>query len=87
MKTDKEIKLYTLSTCVHCARARQYFRDRDIAVECVDVDLAEGEARRRLIEEVRRLNHACTFPTICIGDCVIAGFNEGKINEALEMRT
>jgi len=86
MGAKDKIKLYTLSTCSHCMKAKQYFKDRNIAAECVDVDLATGEERKRLIEEVKKLNPECSFPTICIGDCVIAGFDEEKIRKTLETK-
>jgi glutaredoxin-like protein NrdH len=87
MQTNEKIKLYTLSTCSHCIKAKQFFKDKGIETDCVDVDLATGEERQRLIAEVKKLNPECTFPTICIGDCVIAGFDEGKVLKALEAKS
>jgi glutaredoxin-like protein NrdH len=84
MPSGEKIKLYTLSTCVHCMRAKKFFQDQGLETSCVDVDLISGPERQRLIEEVRKLNPECTFPTICIGDCVIAGFNEEKLRKILE---
>jgi glutaredoxin-like protein NrdH len=85
MRNGEKIRLYTLSTCSHCIKAKQFFRDKGIETDCVDVDLATGEERQRLIDEVRKLNPECTFPTICIGDYIIAGFDEEKIRKALSM--
>jgi glutaredoxin-like protein NrdH len=85
VEKGKKIMLYTLSTCAHCIKAKQFFREKGIDTDCVDVDLTTGEERQRFIDEVKKLNPACTFPTICIGDCIIAGFDERKILEALEM--
>ncbi len=79
------IKLYTLSTCSHCNRTKHFFRDCGIAVEFTDVDLLSGADRERIIEEVKKLNPDCSFPTICIGDTVIVGFNEEKLRKALNL--
>jgi glutaredoxin len=49
----------------------------------VDVDLLQGEERSRMIEEVKKYNPNCSFPTILIGDKVIVGHKEGEIKEAL----
>lgn len=85
MAPTKKIKimLYTLSTCSHCMRTKKFFRDNGIEVEFTDVDLLEGEERQRVMDEVRKLNPECTFPTICIGDTVVVGFNEERIRKAL----
>ncbi len=80
-----KIKLYTLSTCSHCSRAKRFFKDCGIDVEFTDVDLLAGAERTAVIEEVRKLNPDCSFPTICIGDAVIVGFNEEKLKKALDI--
>jgi len=85
MALKRPIKLYTLSTCSHCNRTKRFFRDNGIEMEFVDVDLLSGAERERVMEEVRRLNPDCSFPTICIGDTVIVGFNEEKLNEVLQL--
>jgi len=36
-----------------------------------------------VLDEIRKYNPACSFPTILIGDTVIIGFNESAIREAL----
>jgi len=47
------------------------------------VDTLQGEERQAMIEEVKRYNPNCTFPTILIGDKVIVGFRKDEIEEAL----
>ncbi len=54
-----------------------------IQYEFVDVDLLEGEERKAIIEDIKKLNPRCSFPTIIIGEEVIVGFKETKIKEAL----
>jgi glutaredoxin len=49
----------------------------------VDVDLLEGEERKAILEDVKKINPKCSFPTIIIGDKVIVGFKESEIREAL----
>ena len=79
----KKIKLYTLSTCSHCLRSKKFFNDEGIEVEITDVDLLTGDERQKVMDEVRKLNPECTFPTICIDDKVVIGFNEERIRKAL----
>ena len=80
------IKLYTLSTCSHCMRTKRFFKENGIDTETVDVDLLTGEERERIMDEVRKLNPDCSFPTICIDDNVIVGFNEDKLRKALGIK-
>lgn len=81
----RKIKLYTLSTCSHCNRTKRFFKDNGIEMEFQDVDLLAGEERERAMDEVRKLNPACTFPTICIDEIIIIGFNEEKLRNALNL--
>ena len=84
MTTREKIRLFTLSTCSHCIKTKKFFKDQGIEVEFTDVDLLEGNEREKVMNEVRKLNPECTFPTICIGDHVVVGFNEDRIRKALE---
>ncbi len=84
-RANKKIKLYTLSTCSHCARTKRFFNDNGIDMEFVDVDLLSGSEREQIMNEVRKLNPDCSFPTICIGDEVVVGFNEEKLKKALDL--
>jgi glutaredoxin len=36
-----------------------------------------------MVEEVKKVNERCSFPTIIIGDKVIVGYKEKDIKEAL----
>ena len=83
MSPEKQVKLYTLSTCSHCKATKKFLGDCNVQYDFVDVDLLMGEERGAVLKEIRRLNPLCSFPTITIGDQVIVGFKEEKIREAL----
>ncbi len=83
VKKHPKIKLYTLSTCSHCLRTKKFFKDNGIEADFTDVDLLSGAEREKVMDEVRKLNPECTFPTICIDDDVLIGFNEEHIRKAL----
>lgn len=78
-----KIKIYTLSTCSHCKATKKFLNDNSITFDFVDVDLLQGGARQKMLEEVVQYNPDRSFPTILIGDIVIIGFNEKAIREAL----
>jgi glutaredoxin len=79
------VKIYTLSTCGHCKAAKRFLDTCKVHYEFTDVDLLTGDERQAIIEEVKRLNERCSFPTIIIGDKVIIGFREQEIKSALGM--
>ena len=81
--TDKPVKLYTLSTCSHCKSTKKFLNECTIQYEFVDVDLLEGDERKAIIEDIKKLNPRCSFPTLIIGEEVIVGFKEKQIKEAL----
>ena len=82
---QKTVKMYTLSTCSHCRAAKKLMSALGVRYDYVDVDLLSGSARAAALEEVRKLNPLCSFPTILIGDTVIVGNREDKIREALDI--
>jgi glutaredoxin-like protein NrdH len=83
--SKSKIKLFTLSTCSHCIRTKRFLKDNGIDMEFIDVDLLTSAERESVMDEVRKLNPDCSFPTICIGDTIIVGFNEEKLKKALNI--
>jgi glutaredoxin-like protein NrdH len=83
MEGQEQVKMYTLSTCSHCKATKKFLNELNVRYEFTDVDLLEGEERMAILEEVKKLNPRCSFPTIKIGDKVIVGFRENEIREAL----
>ncbi len=81
--TDKEIKVFSLSTCSHCKSVKKLLSDCTVKYEFVDVDILEGDERKAILEDVKKFNPKCSFPTIIIGEKVIVGYKEDKIKEAL----
>ena len=81
--TDKEVKVFSLSTCSHCKSTKKLLNDCTVKYEFVDVDLLEGEERKAILEDVKKFNPKCSFPTVIIGETVIVGYKEDKIKEAL----
>ena len=80
---EKEIKIFSLSTCSHCKSTKKLLSECTVQYDFVDVDLLEGEERKAILEDVRKFNPKCSFPTIIIGEKVIVGFREAEIREAL----
>lgn len=80
-----DVKLYALSTCIHCKNTKEFLEECGIDYECVNVDKVDAEQRKALLEEVKKINPNCSFPTIIIGDKIIVGFKKEEIKEALDL--
>lgn len=78
-----DVKLYALSTCIHCKNTKEFLNGCGVKYECIEVDKLEGEERQKILDEVRELNPRCSFPTIVIDEKVIVGFRQDEIKEAL----
>ena len=79
----QKVKLYSLSTCSHCKATKRLLEECTVQYEFTDVDLLEGDERAAILEDVRKLNPRCSFPTIIIGNTVIVGYREAEIKKAL----
>lgn len=77
------VKVFALSTCIHCKQAKQFLDEKKVVYECVHVDLLTGDERKQVIEEVKKVNPSLSFPTIVIGGTVIVGFRKDEITSAL----
>lgn len=80
------IRVFALSTCIHCKKAKEFLDKCGVAYEPTHVDQLTGQERSAAIEEVKKFNPAQSFPTIIIGDTVIVGFRQDEIEKALESK-
>ncbi|NQU14412.1 MAG: glutaredoxin family protein [Desulfobacteraceae bacterium] len=80
---EESIKIYTLSTCSHCKATKKFLDKCQVQYEFEDVDLLQGKERAAILEDVKKWNPRCSFPTIIIGDKVIVGYKEEEIKEAI----
>jgi glutaredoxin-like protein NrdH len=77
------IRVFALSTCIHCKRAKEYLDECGVEYTPVHVDWLTGEERNNTLTEMKEYNPAQTFPTIVIDDAVIIGFKKEEIEKAL----
>ena len=49
-----EVKVYALSTCIHCKKAKEYLDKCGVLYDCVHVDLLTGQERKDMVEEVKK---------------------------------
>jgi len=80
---SKSVKIYSLSTCSHCKSTKSFLKECNIKFKYTDVDLLTGEDRKSTIEDIKKINPRCSFPTIIIDEIVIVGYKKDEIKEAL----
>lgn len=78
--------LYALSTCFHCQRTKKWLAEHKVDYDFVDVDLAEGEEQKQLVNKVKEMTGASQFPVVVKGDKHVVGFNEERLKELLEVK-
>ena len=77
------ILIYTLSTCGWCKKTKQYLNELGVAYDYVDVDMA-GDERDAVMEEVRKWNPSCSFPTVVVaGKEAIVGFQPDRLKKVV----
>lgn len=85
MSRQENVKLYSLSTCSHCRATKRFLDEQGIEYSFTDVDLLFGDERSKILDEVRKYNPACSFPTLLVGERIIVGFKEDEIRKALNL--
>jgi glutaredoxin-like protein NrdH len=79
------IRLFALSTCIWCRKTKALLQEMDVGYECVEIDMLDGADRAAAIEELKRFNPQCSFPSLVLdGNACIVGFKEAEIREALK---
>lgn len=84
---SEKIILYSLTTCVFCQAIKKMLDDLEISFQCIQADELPEEEKKKLIEELRKVNPKCSFPTVVAGDEVIVGYKVQEIKEAIGIRT
>lgn len=78
------VRVYALSTCPWCKKVKKLLDEQGTDYISVDVDLAEGEARKEALEDVERLTGRRSFPVTVINEIVIQGYKPEEIKGALD---
>ena len=78
-----KIMLYALSTCSWCRKVKELLTELGVSFDYVFVDYVEGDEKDDTMEEVKKWNPRCSFPTLVINDekCIV-GYKEDQIKEA-----
>jgi glutaredoxin-like protein NrdH len=80
---DRDIILYSLTTCIFCKRTKEFLDECGAKYECVLVDQLQGDEHKKVVEDIKKVNPKLSFPTLVIDGEAIIGFKQDQIEEAL----
>lgn len=75
---DKKVKIYSIPTCPHCIRAKQFLKDNNIEFQDMDVS-----SNKTATEEMIRISGQMGVPVLVIDGEIIVGFDKEKIKQVL----
>jgi glutaredoxin-like YruB-family protein len=74
----KKVTIYSTPTCPYCKRAKDYLTQKGIAF--TDYNVAEDrEKAKEMIEKSKQMG----VPVIVVGDDIVVGFNQAKLDSLL----
>lgn len=73
------VKVYSTPTCPWCVKVKEYLKEKNVDFEEVDVSQNQEEAKK-MVEKSGQMG----VPVVEIGDEMIVGFDQAKIDAALE---
>lgn len=72
---------------MYCNALKKMFDDLGVEYRRVQADELTGAERERAVADLKKVNPICSFPTVVIGDEVVAGYKVQEIKEKLGVRT
>lgn len=72
------IKVYSTPTCPYCEMAKEYFKEKKVAYEDINV-LEDMNARQEMFQKSNQMG----VPVIDMDGKIIVGFDRSAIDEAL----
>ena len=74
-----KVKIYSTPTCPYCVKAKEYFKEKGVEYE--DINVAEDQ---KAAQEMVKKSGQMGVPQIEIGEKLIVGFDQAAIEEALK---
>jgi len=82
---SEQVFVYALSTCPWCRKTKQFFSDRGIPFDAVDIDLLPDDEGDRLADEALFASGSRAYPIVRIGDEVVVGYAPEKYRKLLRL--
>ncbi|MDP3698257.1 MAG: glutaredoxin domain-containing protein [Nanoarchaeota archaeon] len=76
-----EVKIYTIPTCSWCAKGKEWLKKKKIPFQ--DCNIAESQ-NGQFRDEILAKSGQISVPVFDFNGVIVLGFNEQKLEEALE---
>ncbi len=73
-----KVTVYSTPTCPYCKMAKEYFDSKKVEYTDIDVS-ADSKAAQEMVQKSGQMG----VPVIVMGDEVLVGFDQAKIDEVL----
>ena len=83
-KDKGNITVFALSTCVWCNKTKRLLKNLGVDYDYINIDELEENQRNEAMDELRKINPSCSFPTMQINGKAIVGFQDERIKEVLK---
>ena len=78
----KKVMMYTLSTCIWCAKTKGLLNSLNVEYDYEDVDLLTGEEEKKAVAAVKKWYGKELYPTMIIdGKKAIQGYKEEEFKK------
>jgi glutaredoxin len=78
------VLIVSLTTCDHCAEAKEFFRRRGIVPTVIEFDRVGIELKRRIAADMRA-HRIDGFPFVMIGGVAVNGYSPMQFERLLSM--
>ncbi len=84
--TDKDVRVYALSTCAFCRRGMEYLKKNGIAFKYVYLDKIDQDLKKQAKAELKeKFRNITVFPVLVVDDAeAVAGFVEEEWKDMVE---
>jgi glutaredoxin 3 len=75
---NKKVVIYSIPTCPHCKKAKEYLSNKDIPYVDYNVIADRDKAKEMIVKSGQK-----AVPVIIVDDEIVVGFNQAKLDTLL----
>ncbi|MFX0188923.1 MAG: glutaredoxin family protein [Candidatus Hodarchaeota archaeon] len=85
-KDEREITIFTLSTCMWCKKCKRWLNERNVKYRYIDVDKIQYSQKSEILKYLKKnYQQRISYPyMVCDKKDVVVGYNPGKYEELMK---
>ena len=86
VKDQREIIIFTLSTCMWCKKCKRWLNERNIKYRYIDMDKIQYSQKSEILNYLQKnYQQRISYPyMVCDKNDVVVGYNPGKYEELMK---